>query len=110
MRVFNELFIKNRFKTNIECLFKQSFVCSVLQHPLFSQEILGEERIRTGSHAEKSALCEGLVESTQANEKEKKSMISASKAFQEGLIASRKKSMPFENKLSYFLYSIFITS
>ena len=56
MRISNKLFTKNRFKTNIECVFKHSIVCSALKRPFFSQEILGEERLHTGSHEENNAL------------------------------------------------------
>ena len=56
MRILDKLFTKNRFKINIECVFKHSMVCSVLKRQFFSQEILREERIPTGSHEEKNAL------------------------------------------------------
>ena len=61
MRILNKLFTKNRFKTNIECVYKHSIVCSALKHPFFSQEILGEERLPTGSHEENNALLEREV-------------------------------------------------
>ena len=56
MRILNKLFTKNRFKTNIDCVFKHSIVNSALKRQFFSQEILGEERFPTGSHEENNAL------------------------------------------------------
>ena len=56
MRILNKPFTKNRFKTNIECVFKHSVVRSALKHPFFLQEILGEERLPTGSHEENNTL------------------------------------------------------
>ena len=35
MRILNKPFTKNRFKTNIECVFKHSVVRSALKHPFF---------------------------------------------------------------------------
>ena len=61
MKILNKLFTKNRTKTNIECAFKHSFVCSVLKRQFFSQEIHEEERISTGSHEENSALLPSLI-------------------------------------------------
>ena len=56
MRILNKLFTKNRFKTNIDCVFEHSIVYSALKRQFFSQEILGEERLPTGSHEENNAL------------------------------------------------------
>ena len=56
MRILNKLFTKNRFETNIEYDFKHSIVCSALKRQFFSQEILGEEHIPTGSPEENSTL------------------------------------------------------
>ena len=56
MRILNKLFTKNRFKTNIDCVFKHSIVYSALKRQFFSQEILGEERPPTGIHEENNAL------------------------------------------------------
>ena len=60
MRFPNKLFGKNRLKTNIYCIFKHSIVCSALKCQSFSQEILVEERIPTGSHEENNALLDLL--------------------------------------------------
>ena len=54
--VLNKLFSKKRFKTNEECIFKHSIVCSALKRQFFSQEILGEEHIPTGSPEENNTL------------------------------------------------------
>ena len=64
MKILTKLFTKNRFKTNIVCVFKHSIVCSGLNVHFFSQEMLGEEHIPTGSHEESNALAsgEGMVE------------------------------------------------
>ena len=56
MRILNKLLAQNRLKTNLECVFKHLIVCSALKRQFFSQEILGEERLPTGSHEENNAL------------------------------------------------------
>ena len=61
MRILNKLFTQNGFKTNIECVFRHSIVYRALKRPFFSQEILGEERLPTGSHEENNALVSGSV-------------------------------------------------
>ena len=62
MRILTKLFTKSRFNTNIDCVFKHSLVCSALKCQFFSQEILGEERLPTGSHEENNALGAFCVE------------------------------------------------
>ena len=61
MRILNKLFQNNRFKANIECVFQHSIVCSALKRQFFSQEILGEERLPTGSHEENNALMQDFT-------------------------------------------------
>ena len=60
MRILNKIFTKNRFKTNIECVFKHSIVCSAYNCPFFSREFLGKERLPTGCHEESNTQKKAL--------------------------------------------------
>ena len=49
------------FKDPVEYVYKHSNLCKCFKTSIFSQEILGEERMPTGSCEEKNALVKAMM-------------------------------------------------